>query len=105
MRVVHANGGAKKYSLYRDTFCSCHYLRSYGDGRYSASPFFAAESDVTSSGSEVPNATIVRPIRLSLIPKPDAIVFAPLTTRSGGIAMLIMYVGYFAWIVAKDFIW
>ncbi len=25
--------------------------------------------------------------------------------RSGGIAMLIMYAGYFAWIVAKDFIW
>lgn len=25
--------------------------------------------------------------------------------RGGGIAMLLMYAGYFAWIVAKDFIW
>ena len=33
MRFVHADGGAKKYSVYRNTFCSCHYLSSYGDGR------------------------------------------------------------------------
>ena len=46
----------------------------------SASPFLAADSEVTSSGREVPNATIVSPIRLSDIPSPLAIVFAPFTT-------------------------
>ena len=47
-----------------------------------AFPFFAAVTDVTSSGSEVPNATMVRPINLSLIPKTLAIAEAPLTAKS-----------------------
>ena len=34
-----------------------------------ALPRFAAVTDVTSSGSEVPKATIVKPIKRSLIPK------------------------------------
>ena len=45
----------------------------------SLSPFLAATTDVTSSGSDVPIATIVRPIRLSGIPNILAIVFAPST--------------------------
>ena len=32
-------------------------------------PFFAAITEVTSSGRDVPNATMVRPINRSLIPK------------------------------------
>ena len=32
------------------------------------SPFFVATIDVTSSGRDVPTATIVRPIRVSVIP-------------------------------------
>ena len=34
-----------------------------------AFPLFAAVTDVTSSGSDVPSATMVSPINLSLIPK------------------------------------
>ena len=47
-----------------------------------AFPFLAAVTDVTSSGSDVPNATIVRPINRSLIPKNLAISVAPLTAKS-----------------------
>ena len=35
----------------------------------SLSPFFAAIIEVTNSGSDVPKATIVRPIKASLRPK------------------------------------
>ena len=45
----------------------------------SACPFLAAVIDVISSGSEVPKATIVRPIILSLTPKAPAIYVAPST--------------------------
>ena len=48
----------------------------------SASFFFAATTLVTSSGRDVPTATIVKPIRLSLIPKLEAIIFAFVTTKS-----------------------
>lgn len=48
----------------------------------SAFPFRAAVTDVTSSGSEVPSATIVSPINRSLIPKYRAIADAPLTAKS-----------------------
>ena len=47
----------------------------------SAFPFLAAVTEVISSGREVPNATIVRPITLSDTPKIPAIVEAPLTTK------------------------
>ena len=45
-------------------------------------PFTAAVIDVASSGSDVPAATIVKPIMASLTPSPDAIPDAPLTNRS-----------------------
>ena len=46
-----------------------------------AFPFLAAETDVTSSGSDVPKATIVSPIKRSLMPHALAIVVAPFTTK------------------------
>ena len=48
--------------------------------RSSFSPFFAAVMVVTSSGSDVPNATTVRAMIRSVIPMLDAIVDAELTT-------------------------
>ena len=48
----------------------------------SALPLYAAVTDVTSSGSEVPSATIVSPMTLSLIPNALAIAVAPSTARS-----------------------
>ena len=48
----------------------------------SLSPFFAAIIDVTNSGNDVPNATIVNPIIASLRPKNLAISFAPSTDKS-----------------------
>ena len=48
----------------------------------STSFFLAATIEVTSSGRLVPNATIVRPIRVWLNPNPAAIDEAPLTTKS-----------------------
>ena len=47
-----------------------------------AFPFRAAATDVTSSGSEVPSATIVSPINRSLLPNYRAIADAPLTAKS-----------------------
>ena len=47
----------------------------------SAFPFFAATADVNSSGREVPSATTVNPITLSLIPILTAI-FTALSTTS-----------------------
>ena len=47
----------------------------------SFSPFFDATMEVTSSGREVPNATIVSPTRVSVIPKEMAIALALSTTR------------------------
>ena len=46
----------------------------------SFSPFFKAVNDVTSSGNEVPMATIVKPTKVSLIPNAIAISDALLTT-------------------------
>ena len=46
-----------------------------------AFPLRAAETDVTSSGRDVPNATIVSPIKRSLMPQALAIVVAPFTTN------------------------
>ena len=43
----------------------------------SAFPFLAAFTDVKSSGKEVPNATMVRPMNLSLIPSALASPVAP----------------------------
>ena len=40
----------------------------------SAFPFLAAVTEVTSSGRDVPNATIVRPIKRSSIPSVSAII-------------------------------
>ena len=48
----------------------------------SLSPFFAATIEVTSSGSDVPKATIVSPIMASLSPKTRAISLAPSTDKS-----------------------
>ena len=48
----------------------------------SAFPFNAADTDVTSSGREVPRATIVRPIILSLNPMVLAIEEAASTLKS-----------------------
>ena len=48
----------------------------------SFSPFFDATMDVTSSGSDVPKATIVSPIRVSVIPSERAISVALSTTKS-----------------------
>ena len=45
------------------------------------SPFLAATMEVTSSGREVPTATMVRPISVSDIPKVLAISFALNTGR------------------------
>ena len=42
-------------------------------------PFLAAVTEVTSSGRDVPNATIVRPIKRSLNPNILAKAVAPLT--------------------------
>ena len=42
----------------------------------------AAATDVASSGSDVPAATIVRPIKLSLMPKVRAMLDAEVTKRS-----------------------
>ena len=46
------------------------------------SPFFKAVSEVTSSGKEVPIATIVKPTNVSLIPSAIAISEALFTTKS-----------------------
>ena len=46
----------------------------------SSSPFNIATTDVTNSGREVPIATIVSPISLSLMPKVVAISFEEFTT-------------------------
>ena len=48
----------------------------------SVSPLKAATTLVTSSGSDVPIATIVSPIRVSSIPNEVAISVAQSTTRS-----------------------
>ena len=48
----------------------------------SLSPFLAAITDVTSSGREVPNATMVSPISASLSPNILAISLAPSTDIS-----------------------
>ena len=48
----------------------------------SAFPLLAAVTEVTSSGSDVPKATIVRPIILSLMPNALAMAVAPSTARS-----------------------
>ena len=48
----------------------------------SASPFLAATTEVTSSGNEVPTATIVKPTNKSLIPNLVAIKDALSTTKS-----------------------
>ena len=48
----------------------------------SASPFLAATTEVTSSGSDVPTATIVKPTNKSLIPNLVAIKDALSTTKS-----------------------
>ena len=48
----------------------------------SSSFFLAAASDVASSGSEVPHATMVSPIRVSDTPKNPAKSTAPSTTQS-----------------------
>ena len=48
----------------------------------SASPFFAATADVTSSGKDVPIATTVRPTNVSLIPTANARLLAQSTTTS-----------------------
>ena len=53
----------------------------------SVSPFFKAVIDVTSSGQEVPIATIVKPTNVSLIPKAIAIYEALSTTKSAPIAI------------------
>ena len=45
-------------------------------------PFLAAVTEVTSSGSDVPNAIIVRPMILSETPQYFAMFVADLTTRS-----------------------
>ncbi len=45
------------------------------------SPFLVATIDVTSSGKDVPIATIVRPMKFWLTPKLDAIIQALSTTR------------------------
>ena len=47
----------------------------------SFSPFLAATTDVTSSGSDVPSATMVRPINVWLHPNVNAIFDALSTTR------------------------
>ena len=47
----------------------------------SVCPFFAAVHDVTSSGRDVPNATIVRPMSLSVIPSFPAIYDAAFTVK------------------------
>ena len=47
----------------------------------SLSPFLAAMTEVTSSGREVPTATMVRPMMASLRPKNLAISFAPSMLR------------------------
>ena len=46
-----------------------------------ALPFLAAETEVTSSGRDVPKATMVRPINRWLMPQASAMVVAPLTTK------------------------
>ena len=46
------------------------------------SPFLEAVTEVTSSGREVPMATIVNPIKVSLRPKAAAMAQALSTTRS-----------------------
>ena len=46
------------------------------------SPFFKAVIDVTSSGKEVPIATMVKPTSVSLIPRAIAIAEALSTTKS-----------------------
>ncbi len=48
----------------------------------SFSPFLAATTEVTSSGRLVPHATIVRPIKVGLMPIYAAITLAPFTTKS-----------------------
>jgi len=48
----------------------------------SHSPFLAATIEVTSSGKEVPQATMVSPISMGLIPKDAAIADAESTTQS-----------------------
>ena len=48
----------------------------------SVSPFFVATTEVTNSGREVPTATIVKPIKFSLIPRVVAIFVAESTTIS-----------------------
>ena len=48
----------------------------------SFSPFFEATTEVTNSGSDVPIATIVNPIKVSLHPNYSAISVALFTTRS-----------------------
>ena len=48
----------------------------------SVCPFFAATTLVTSSGREVPIATMVRPINVSLTPRSLARFVAPLTDNS-----------------------
>ena len=48
----------------------------------SFSPFFKAVSEVTSSGKEVPIATMVKPTNVSLIPRAIAIAEALSTTKS-----------------------
>ncbi|OPX72126.1 MAG: hypothetical protein A4E38_00730 [Methanoregulaceae archaeon PtaB.Bin108] len=45
-------------------------------------PSLNASEVTTSSGSEVPNATIVRPMKVAEIPMRDAIPSAPSTVRS-----------------------
>ena len=45
-------------------------------------PFSAAVTEVASSGSDVPAATMVRPITASLTPSPAAMPEAPATKRS-----------------------
>ena len=48
----------------------------------STSPFLAATIEVTSSGKEVPRATMVRPTKFCDIPKDKAILEALSTTKS-----------------------
>ena len=47
----------------------------------SVCPFFAAVHDVTSSGRDVPNATMVSPISLSVMPNLPAIYDAAFTVK------------------------
>ena len=65
-------------------------------------PFLAANMDVTSSGNEVPRATIVRPINRWLMPKCKAKLVAPSTakllpsnrqTRPKGIKTMFVFLG------------